>query len=108
MPVNPYTSEDFAAFLIYAGPPPSQLPANEQRLHSGALQFRLDYVGKCDDFCAEYFTQLCKSAEPLDPPEWVEFYQEFISWYKIRQEMSDEMSPERSPLLTDRQDSGHE
>ncbi len=99
--INPYTSDDFAAFLTYAGPPLSKEEA-EKRLHSGALQSRLDYVGECDKFCSEYFHTPARIE--YDANEWVEFYTEFIHWYRIRQEMQDEIDGNRQGVSANKQD----
>jgi len=99
--INPYTSDDFAAFLTYAGPPFAEAK-QEQRLHSGALQSRLDYVGECDKFCETYFKDRHNN---LGPPfeDWVEFYTEFIRWYRITQEMQDEIEGNRQGVSAIRQ-----
>ncbi len=100
--INPYTSDDFAAFLTYAGPPLSKEPL-ENRLHSGALQSRLDYVGECDKFCETYFKDRHNN---LGPPfeDWVEFYTEFMHWYRIREGMQDEIDSNRPRLPAIKQD----
>lgn len=84
--MSDYKSEDYAAFLIFAGPPPADRPFRQS-----GLQYRLDYVGKCDEFCQEYFHG--KAKEPGRPSlhvgeDWIEFYTAFTKWYRIRQEMS--------------------
>ncbi len=80
-----YTSDDFAAFLIFAGPLPPTRPLGE-----ASLQQRLDYVGKCDEFCQQYFKGKNKDAttEMHYLEDWVEFYTQFTKWYAVRQEMS--------------------
>lgn len=77
--MHDYTSDDFAAFLVFAGP-----------LDRGSLQSRLDYVGKCDEFCQEYFhgKKPTYTTKLHVGEEWVEFYTAFTKWFAIRHEMS--------------------
>lgn len=73
--MDKFTDEDFAAFLLYAGPPPKQM---EIRRSHDELQFRLTYVESCDKFCSEYFdTQ-------HETERWIDFYGAFMKWFKER------------------------
>lgn len=88
-----YTSDDYAAFLVFAGPPPSVARVNYRNGAAGKtdLQTRLDYVGKCDEFCQQYFGAPPRTGGTVKlhvTEEWVEFYSAFTKWYAIRQEMS--------------------
>jgi len=95
--MNTYTSEDFVAFLAYAGPPPRQRLVHNIR-NASYLEERIEYVNKCDEFCVEYFKEMCK------PSSWGEFYTEFLRWYLIRQEMQDEIQSKRSAIHPGRGD----
>ena len=87
--MKPFTSDDFAAFLVYAGPPPSAGPSPEFGFYNqGKLAARLDYIQKCNDFCQEYFGEEV-SYDPRSKV-WSGFYTEFKKWFAIRQTMQDE------------------
>ena len=105
-----YTSDDFAAFLIFAGPP--GIP--NKPLGQSDLDVRLDYVGKCDRFCQEYFgTKEGMSDDKLQlavsdrhaqrlilhyQEDWVQFYSAFTKWYAIHKEMSQDVEFDRREM----------
>lgn len=93
-----YTSDDFAAFLTFAGPPPEM---TQYRLQQN-LDERLAYVRLVDQFVHEYFDKHPGTMHVSD--EWVKFYTEFIKWYRIRQEMQDEITGHRQGVPTKQQD----
>lgn len=77
-----FSSNDYAAFIAYAGPP---LLIDSQRTGSdpSALTIRLEYITKCDEFCKQYFGPYPKYDVRA------KFYRQFIEWYRIRQQMLD-------------------
>lgn len=95
--MDKYTSDDFAAFLVYAGPPPSMDTYRQQR----DLDDRLGYVRLVDKFVHEYFGAPKSTAHMSD--EWVKFYTEFIRWYRIREEMQNESDSPRQGVPTKQQ-----
>lgn len=93
-----YTSDDFAAFLVYAGPPPEMTQYRSQQ----DLDKRLAYVRLVDQFVHEYFDKHPGTMHVSD--EWVKFYTEFIKWYRIRQEMQNEIVSGGQGISTKQQD----
>lgn len=83
---EPYTSNDYVAFMAYAGPPPPMAAKQAGVQRMSALESRLDYIMKCGEFCQQYFG--------VNPPSKyknvnirTEFYSAFMNWYAIRQLM---------------------
>ena len=83
-----FTSDDYAAFMAYAGSPPLRVdrpnPLRVDRpnlARANALNARLEYIDKCNTFCNQYF-EPCPTYEIR-----TKFYTEFMTWYRIRQHM---------------------
>ena len=77
-----FTSDDYAAFIAYAGSPP--LIVGRTNLAHVELTERLEYIGKCDVFCNQYF-EPCPTRDIR-----TKFYTEFMTWYRIRKHMQAE------------------
>ena len=78
---EPYTSDDYAAFIAYAGPPPEIMLHPNPFGERGSLEARIDYIAKCEEFCNQYFGPF-----PLHATR-TKFYSAFTRWYSIRQLM---------------------
>ena len=76
-----FKEDDFLAFLTYAGkPPPIFRPA--ARPSATNLTARVDYLEKCNDFCAEYFNE-CDA-------RYIGFHSRFLEWYRCQQAIKEE------------------
>ena len=75
---NKFTDEDFTAFLLFAGTPPSyDIPGTDYP----SLAYRPYYVEWCNQFIDEYFNPNWPDAD------WLSFYKEFLEWLHCQGEI---------------------
>ena len=74
-----FSEEDFLAFLVFAGPPPTEY---NTLYRTAMLRARMDYIGQADAFCLTYFGSKQRAAPPTD---YIGFYGKFLVWYTCKQ-----------------------
>ena len=77
-----FSEEDFLAFLVFAGPPPTEY---NTLYRTAMLRARMDYIGQADAFCLDYFGGTQRATSDCTHADYIGFYGKFLEWYACKQ-----------------------